>query len=274
MARVVFVLLLTSLASCHAPPRSDETGAIASDELEARNQRITAELAALGEHAWAGAYFRGDGFDQNRTLLLAPGAGFTFRWSGCPGEVDRNWGNVRVEDGRLGLEFALPNAHTEHRGCPEVLVPVRWGERRYLIAPDEFADFSDSINGGYEPRSSMLGRVWLHEGDWRLEAEDRPDLPPEFRHYLLAQPLETTIVAVGVSTLEELGTVRLRHTRVTLGLGRAQGVFVGMTFHVGPQGLFASVLAVDEATSEACLDGYDDPAPVLPVVGWRASTLP
>jgi hypothetical protein len=130
------------------------------------HQRAAAEAHALGpQHPWAGTYYLGDGRGVNVRLTLAPAAGFAFRWAGCLSIYDRNYGSIRCEGGRILLAPELPNTHEAFEGIHEELIPVRWGERHYLIAAHQFDDFCQAASSGVEPRSHPQGRFLLRDGD-------------------------------------------------------------------------------------------------------------
>src|SRR5262245_45423175 len=87
----------------------------------ARRAEIVAELLTLGDHAWAGDDYQGEGLAVNCALKLAPRSGFVFEWHGCLGLYDRNYGPVSVEDGRVRLEFSFENIREGFRGVAPVL---------------------------------------------------------------------------------------------------------------------------------------------------------
>jgi hypothetical protein len=53
---------------------------------------------------------------------------------------------------------------------PMTLVPLRWGQRRYLVRQGALAEFCDSIAQGTEPRSVPAGWEFLRAGDHRRKA--------------------------------------------------------------------------------------------------------
>lgn len=78
----------------------------------------------------AGSYYRGDGLGLNCTLDIDGEGRFTSLWTGCLGVYDRNEGTAAMVDGRLVLHPERPD---RLKSLATEYVPVRWGERTYLI---------------------------------------------------------------------------------------------------------------------------------------------
>jgi hypothetical protein len=233
---------------------SDERFGPEAERLEKdRKARIEREWAGLADHPWAGPYYHGDGLGVNVSLLLAPGSGFVFTWQGCLGLYDRNLGDVHEAGDGLTFAFRFPNVQHGFRGLAPQLVPVRWGPRRYLVAPRDLVKYCNAVNFGREPRAGAHGSFFLRQGDWDRKTEGRPLVPEEYRPYLLARPIEGTIRRVGPARLEEgRAGIRLSRTTVTLDVGRRHGVLPGMEFSVHEGHRTAEVLTVaeHEATAE------------------------
>lgn len=118
----------------------------AEDEVQSRNVRIDSESAAFADHEWAGKYHMGDGLGVNVSLSLSPEAGFTFEWHGCMGLYDRNYGNVTSSEGVIRLHPIFENEQQGLRGIATEFTPVRWGDRRYLVPPNEMIEFCNKVN--------------------------------------------------------------------------------------------------------------------------------
>jgi hypothetical protein len=93
-------------------------------EQAAKSLRITIqdEIAALGNHEWAGEYYEGDGLGVNVSLILAPKSGYVFEWHGCLGLYDRNYGAVTLKDRRIRLSFTFPNKREGFQGIAEEFI--------------------------------------------------------------------------------------------------------------------------------------------------------
>ena len=74
------------------------------------------------------------------------------------------------------------------RYARDPVLPVKWGERQYLIRPDEIAEFCSAVNLGSEPRESSRGEFLLRDEDWKKPVKGRPELPAEFQKHLFTKP--------------------------------------------------------------------------------------
>ena len=144
---------------------------------EEREARIDAELAELaGHHPWAGSYYQGDGTGVNVSLKLAPDGGFYFSWHGCLGEYDRNFGRISIDEaGLIHLHCERPNVRKGFQGIDELLAPVRWGDRRYLLPPEKVVSFLAEEGGRWEPRDSIWGFDLLRLGDEQKAVAGTPE---------------------------------------------------------------------------------------------------
>jgi len=239
--------------------------------LEAKRALIQQELQTLKAHPWAGEYYYGDGLGVNVDLSLAPKSGFAFTWNGCLGLYDLNYGDVVETDGRIRLVLRLPNESEGFRGIAPEFIPVVWGERHYLISPEEVVKFANAINAGFEPRGGAGGRFLLRRDDVSKSVSGFPNLPPQYSEYLLKQPIEAEISSVKESRIE--GSERI--TTAVLNVGTAQGVRQGMEFWVyEPSAIYglAQITSVGSSYSEATIDQYEADKPRLPSPGWKLST--
>lgn len=246
-------------------------------EATRRRETIEAEIQELAGHPWAGKYFYGDGLGVNVTLHLAPASGFVFEWHGCLGLYDRNYGPARTDQGVVKLDGQFPNnPGAGFQGIATDLVPIPWGPRRYLVPLDAVADFCNSVNAGYEPRTGGWGRHLLRVGDETKPVKGPPEVPEAYRSWLLTAPIAARVTAVGETRTKPaiVPDYRSRITPVTLEVGAADGVRPQMEFHlVEPDGVdSATVICVAERSCEAeVTQTGDEPRPA---VGWKMSTRP
>lgn len=283
LATVCGILVLFSCSSPRSDPTPDrepvDRGPKFTEETAReygeREDRIKAELEALGNHEWAGNYYLGDGLGVNISLTLGPKSGFVFDWHGCLGLYDRNFGRVREEDGRIELACEFENGRKGIRPIAEELIPVRWGSRRYLIAADEMVKFCNAINAGSEPRHGGHGSFLLRRGDSEKEVGGQPEVPGEFRRYLLEKPIEATVRMIGaVQTHARDRGYTYRTVTMLLTVGKRDGVLPGMKFYLdvpAKTAKTAKVTVVREEESEAearLIMSYTKP----PVAGAKAST--
>lgn len=245
-----------------------------------RFDALQQEIGYLGEHPWAGSYYFGDGLGANMILTLAPTAGFAFEWRGCMGVYDRNYGTVNpTEQGTVRLHPVFEN-NPALMGVAEELVPIAWGQRRYLVPVEDVIEFCNSVNARDEPRTRMWGSYYLRRGDDEKLAEGEPQLPEAFQDYLLSKPVQAEIIGMEPPTSDEaMGALRSRETPVMLNVGSSAKVLPGMTFRVyEPRDAcafgVARVVSVDKTTCKATLTqhGTFKVEPMAPTLGWRLTT--
>lgn len=82
------------------------------------------------------------------------------------GSTEMNNGKIKL----LVLSKRLPLV-------PSVLIPVKWGEREYLIDGEEIEDFCLSVKNGNEPRTKIHGNFHLKDGDWEVSVTGEPTSP-------------------------------------------------------------------------------------------------
>lgn len=271
------VLVVIVFATAAAAIGDDEVKRSKRAELTAQLKRdqILAEIKRIGTHAWAGDYFAGNGTSANISVTLAPSAGYVFEWHGCFGLYDRNYGAITPANGRLRLSFTFKNTREGFEGIAPELVVVPWGERRYLVPSDDLIGFCNHVNKGAEPRTTADGFYLLRRGDENKDVRHFPEIPTEYRDYLLSTPVETTVLAVGRSTSRQIVPgVKFKDTQLTLEAGSKQGLKVGMEIVVvQPTDVFDSVriTSVSDRRAEAVMTQYGERARD-PKPGWRLST--
>ncbi|HVO82148.1 MAG TPA: hypothetical protein VMT28_15540 [Terriglobales bacterium] len=255
-------------------PKLDERFSEASVAAsEKQTKKIRQELRDLKDHDWAGEYYFGDGLGVNVSLALAPKGGFTFSWHGCLGLYDLNYGGVAFTNGTVKLLFKYPNKQEGFQGLAPELLPVRWGERHYLIAADHIVDFANAINAGSEPSSLFGGRsasFLLRRGDEKKPVSGQPNLPSEFLTYILAEPIKAKISFVEQTRLEHARRI----TNVRLDVGSIDGLKAGMELYVhSPSRIFETAVVTDvsEHSAKAVIEQMEttDPAPST---DWELST--
>jgi hypothetical protein len=244
-----------------------------------RENRIKEELAQLKDNQWAGEYYYGDGLGVNVELIIAPKSGFVFTWHGCLGLYDLNYGNVEWTDRKIKLLFEHSNKRKGFQGIAPELIPVKWGERHYLIPSNEVVKFTNAVNGGFEPCSMFFcnRRFLMKRGDEKKKVKGQPNVPEEYRVYLLKKPIRLGIISIGESRIERAKNdpeFQYRITKVILNAGSAKGVWLGMKFHVyNPSNVSesAKVTKVEEEFSEAEIlqIGLED---AFPSPNWKLST--
>ncbi|MGZ8899716.1 MAG: hypothetical protein ACXW3Z_06440 [Limisphaerales bacterium] len=111
------------------------------------------------------------------------------------------------------------------RDKEEPLVPVKWGDRQYLIRVDEMTNFCSAINMGAEPRDSEMGDFLMRRDDWKLPVTGQPELPPEYGKYFLTKAAKGKITEV------------IDNQSAWINLGTDHGLMAGMKL-IGSGGFY------------------------------------
>lgn len=189
---------------------------------------------------WTGHYYCGDGLGFNCSLELDHDGRFAFLWEGCMGTYGKHAGDyARTGDtltlvidgqapdklplGSLMLAISIDWMRQVQRDAREALqlIPMRWGERKYLVPRPAMREFVNAVNLGTEPRAGVHGYYMLltpRQDGWKLDRPaGLPELGPEWAGRLLPAPIEARVVAHDPDT-------RL----ATIDGGGSDGLFEGM----------------------------------------------
>lgn len=161
---------------------------------------------------FAGEYYKGDGRGANTRLTMQPSGRFSLVSSGHVSVAEHYAGTIELRDGIFIL-------HTQAVGTvfdKQQLLPIRWGERHYLIYVDRMLKFCNHVNRGREPRNGLYGLHLLRDGDGSLPVTGLPDVPQQWQRYLyppaqgeIVQVLEngTAVASLGVKDGVQFGMV-------------------------------------------------------------------
>lgn len=185
-----------------------------------------------------------DGFDLIASLQFRDDGTFEFNWQGCMGPIASASGRYAPEGDVVRLQPASDGFRKERVVFSERLRRVRWGPREYLIPDERMIEFVNAVNAGIEPRPTGFGIFYLREGDERIPVTGMPDVPEQWRDYLLSQPVTGRVVRV------ELQETRTQRPIVVLNAGSREGLQKGMSlFGFNPnRPSFSADLIVTEAT--------------------------
>ena len=244
----------------------------------ARMQTVREELEGDADRAaWAGEYSLGDGYDH-ASLRVAPGEGYAFTWWGCTGLDNQDHGELRERGGQLELlsQFEAVEPESSWSGLRTHLIPVAWGERRFLIAPDQMLAFGNDVRSGARPEI-FLKRYWVR-GNWDRSAalQGEPKLPAEFAWVLQAEPIRATVLEVlSLPDKAEFAT-RAAKALVRLDIGSESGAYSWMELYQedpppGTSGM-AWIQEADASGSTAML--YVTEGDAMPEVGWSFVRTP
>lgn len=145
-----------------------------------------------------GEYYSGDGLGFIERLNVNPDGRFTYQHYGCLGIYRREKGWVEEKDGYLVLHPRF----WERRKNLKKLLPVKWGERLYLVSEGRMIEFCSRINLRQEPRTTPYGPHYLRAmdvktyEDYKKTPAGRPALPKQWLEYLLDTPVKGKIVSI------------------------------------------------------------------------------
>ena len=194
----------------------------------------------------------------------------------------QNYGEITEKDGYLIFSFALENEEYVTGGIPEKFLPVPWGERLYLIPVKGIINFCNEINSRWEPRKGQYGFFFLKREDWMKEVQGQPEIPEQFRPYLLEEPVAAAII--DIVKIETNSSSTLKRAIVRIDKGKKDGLLPGMELQVIKSGVVfteITLVEVDETQSQGFY--YIYPRRTLlegqvweqePQVGWNVSTCP
>ncbi len=171
----------------------------------------------------AGRYYAGDGKGHNLTLTINSDGTYSFDGHGDlpdqPGNSLHGEGQIELaQNGHLILKqinttlfFKWPDSSTGK------LLPVKWGERLYLVNDQDCSEFCSDINTGLEPRDRLRGEEYIRYGDETKAVSGMPNLPAKWQALILKSPLQGSV------------TKLLANNRCQINLGQQEGVKKGLS---------------------------------------------
>lgn len=167
-----------------------------------------------------GHFYRGDGLGEQFSLEISQDGRFKYVLDSDVGNIEKANGQVELLGDRVRFS---PAPECELKPDSPLLgewVQVRWGRRLYLIGEREMLRFTNHVNRGAEPRSSITGRFLLRRGDNEAAVDGLPILPVRWRGFVLRRP-----VGGVVTRLLEGGIAEVN-------LGQSSGLHPGMVLMV------------------------------------------
>ena len=186
--------------------------------FSAHSLLIAKELNKKNNPAWAGVYRMGD-----QTLAVTRVKGFAWNVD-APGPLPLftpptlpekypegaplyfDYGGVEEVEGVIAL-YPLENGATSLQ-----LVPVKWGERRYLVQVARLTAFAEAVNRSCDANTKALREFFAHERDKDKPFGGRIVVAPQFDSYFVAQPL------VNVVAIKDLRPAVIDQTDATITL--------------------------------------------------------
>lgn len=190
-----------------------------------------------------GKYSMGDGLGLNWDMEISSSGRFYLFWRGCLGIYGRSKGWIGAANGSFILHpnLDLWKVIRGIRVASEELIPVRWGERIYLIRKEKMVEFCSYINLGWEPRNKVYGHYYLRREDWKKPSKGRPHVPAPWSDYVLDKAV--------MGRLVELAGDR----QGVVDVGRTSGLLPGMVMYAEDFGnakpSMITVLSIEESRS-------------------------
>jgi hypothetical protein len=271
--------LVLAVEPVHSSPA--DTGADEPNRVPlAVAQRIDAiqrELTSAKELPfWAGEYVQGDGLGTNVTLYVSPNTGVAFTNFGCLGLYGAEEGTVSI-----GVDQSLHFAFHENQRGPfddfaNDLLPVRWGERIYLLPRPRIYDFALTVNRGFEQLSKVGGGRFLNN---KKAIHGMPELPEPYRSALRKKAVEAKVLRVTTTSTKLLGKpmCEIRY-EVTIDHGASSGLSDGeMLAVVKPRTAFSDlrlehVQSAEATGSMSILEDDCHHPEQVPTLAWTLST--
>lgn len=304
MPKILFTLLVIVVCCLGCSSLKDKRDGYASDHgrekfskknqaaVRERMKLVKEELKKLKDHPWADSYVRGmPPFGSHAELVIAPKSGYAYTRHSCdcgdgngPLLYDQNYGEVTWENGRLKLSPALGKDEyfCDSFSVATELIPISWGDYLYLVPADEIIDFCNIVNAG----DAIFGTFFIRGTyPWKSPPPSgKPDVPEEYKPYLLEKPIEGEIITVGeTKELRKRSSIE-NETVVTINKGRQDGVLPGMQFLVtNPEKIFAPIklTKITNTESEGIIEqgfyksmetGEQGIIGGKPQIGWSVST--
>ena len=142
----------------------------------------------------AGEYYLGDGLGVNCYLTLVEGR-FNFKWTGCLGVYDRNTGTWELQGDVVLLKPEKPNKCEGFKGMNLRFIPVKWGQRHYLVDENEMQGFCSAIRRMQLPHMHGQDYVKL-EGDKLPPGGGDLTIPDRYRKYYESGAITGVVAAV------------------------------------------------------------------------------
>jgi hypothetical protein len=251
--------------------------------IDSRSNRIDAELRASSAPDWAGDY-RWYLFDGREHLKLAPRAGFVYDGK----KREDNHGSVEpLAPDIVRLVPAIDRMYTGPETAEGEFLFIHWGQRRLLVPRGRMVGLCNYYNFGdhqitYGAHETIrLGSLDVltyltRVDDLNQPLAGAPEVPPEYRPYLLTAPVFGEIVSIDRIEPDSPDPAKDDfHLVATANVGRAAGLLPGMQL-LSEQDCF-EVTAVAETTCTIEItneyDGRGYRRLPNPTVGTRVSTL-
>jgi hypothetical protein len=206
-------------------------------------EQIGEEKIVTQNNEWVGTYIVATAELHTSYLRWSPQLGYvSMGIYSCEARVTNlNYGTVVFSPALFQLAPKVPirsskskSGHGSHgpQFLPAKYLPVKWGERHYLIPEKSVAAFYGYVSG----LGDSGGDFFVKLADYDKSVEGMPILPPGYERFV-RKPVEATVRAVGAKVLKRSRNFDgspaydfINH--VTINAGSANGIRRGMRLFV------------------------------------------
>jgi hypothetical protein len=204
----------------------------------------TANRHECSLNSLGGKYWCSTGF-ESWTLTIRTNGQFRLEYRNCTGGFSIR-GRARSVEGHLLLRTNLVYRWLDK--APTDLIPIRWGDRLYLVPKDAGERFCNHAN--LEGSSGHpLNTFYLRDGDDKKPVDGLPCVPAEWKSMLLPKPVNGEIVEVISTSLARVN------------MGRESGLWKGMGLSRASEGY--SWVTVVEVQATNCVIESNAPPTVF-----------
>jgi hypothetical protein len=265
------ILLAPTLRVAHS---QQPTGALPDglqETIETKQETIKQNLDRDPGSEWAGNYYSVDGATAGTALSWHPNVGFVVRWSTCSHgwRESANYGVATLRSGMLTLSPELTDRDGSVYQIARTLVPVLWGQQHYFVWSDRLINFCYAVTNS--KNAPEVDAFFLKDVDRDKPRNGFPNVPTEFRQYLVRKPIVATVSGIKPNAQPWI-------RELALDVGTADGVVPGMKFYaLAPRNVYmlVEILRAGEHSSSAYVitSGFrHSEKNVTPKVGWKLTS--
>lgn len=198
LSSLAILIGLPTVLFLRGPLSPDAAGASALPPKKASVAPAPARQKLLfAEEKILGAYYFGDGKGVNCSLTIEQEHRFTFRWTGCLGEYDRNAGSWKLDGDVVILSPKWPNKREGFEGMNLRFIPVLWGKQCFLVDEYEMPGFCVAARSEVDLMEGVHGKDYRRrEGDtWdAFSLPGKPLLPVRYRTFYEQGAVEAKVI--------------------------------------------------------------------------------
>jgi hypothetical protein len=231
ICKIWYAITSVVLASILVTQASAQTDYEFFELFKQKSDDVIDELRKTNMPEWAGIYTR-PYMNAVEKLYLAPETGYAFVFTTHIHRYSIDLGSISHDGDILRISTKL-KAGERVRHIPNILYPIKWGNRHYVVAESDMLRFANYVNLGREPSTLHVSTFFLlKDGDENKPVSGKPVLPARFARLILDRPIKMKIIETSEVTTGASETGTEYKTVVRVDGGRNLGVWDGMTLIV------------------------------------------